>query len=327
MGVKDLAAKTASVTGRAVDKGAEKEPRSAPVKLYDMTARMHAAEQKAEELQHALNEAVQGGELRELPLSDLHEVPGRRRTLTPVQYNDLKENLTHNEIIDAIKVSPREAGGWDIVSGNNKTAIMRELGRETVLCRIQNLDKVEADIQAFNANLFQTTLPDYEKYLGFKMLMKVHDGMRQVDLVKRTGKSKSVISELLSFDDLPPAVHEMLRLQPQLIGQRAAAQLAAQARNGLENEVIEAVCAIATKGIDQAAAVQMVVAAAGRKTAPPAREKPLPVTIRSGRTTYCSVVLASKVLRIEFATKEEATAVEEAIRTVLQNRADQAKTK
>ncbi|MDQ1835489.1 ParB/RepB/Spo0J family partition protein [Massilia scottii] len=336
MGIKDLARETAGITARPVDEASDQKPRTAPVMMYDVTARMHAAEKKAEELHAALESARQGGQLRTLSLDELHEAPGRRRKLTDSQYADLKENLRHNKIIDLIKVRPRNNGGFEIVSGNNKAAILRELGVKEILCRVEDLDDAQADLEGFYANLFQTTLPEYEKYLGFKMLLEREPDLSKAELSRRSGKSKSVVSELMAFDQLPPAVHKILKNRPDLLGHRYGAQLAALTLQGKEKDVIFAVEAIAKGELDQTEAVDLVTN--GPQTpVPPSSEpvektaetkkrtlrlRPEALTIRAGRATYCNLVRASKVMRIEFTTEAEAIEVEKTLQEILQKRAD-----
>lgn len=337
MSIKDLAEKTSNVRARPVERDAAREPRSAPVRHYDATARMHAAEEKAADLERQLAEAKKGGDLRSLPLKDLHEKPGRRRVLTPVEYQELKDSVSQNGVLEPIKVTARPAGGWEVVSGNNKTAICRELGLEEVLCMVLDLEEIEADIQAFYANLFQTTLPDYESYLGFMVLKSHEPDLTQAEMARRSGKSKGTVSELMAFDDLPPEIHELLRKTPQLIGRRAAAQLASLCRNGHADKAIAAARAIA-EGLGQGEAVSQAEEAATAKPVPAeqaqesqvqpgsepktTRAKPVAVPIKVGRTKYCSIRRAAKVLRIDFVSEAEAEQIEAEFTAFLKQRAE-----
>lgn len=324
--IKDLAARTANVTGRTIEKSVEKKgPRTAPVMMFEATARMHEAEEKVEQLQRALEEAKNASRLRKLPLADLVEVPGRRRVLTPAQYTDLKTNLDETKkLLEPIKVSPRPDGKWEIVSGNNKTAIARELGWVEIDCIVDVVDAAQADLDGFLANLLQNTLPAYEQYLGYKLLQKNYPDASLSDIARRTGKPKSTLTELMAFDNLPPAVHEQLRNNPHLLGYRAAAKLASYALDGLGAEVTAAVDQIATEGIDQTVAVQRVAAlqaASPNQTDVPKKRRE-PVTIQAGDQVYCTMHRAAKALRLQFDSKEDAEEVEEAIRAVLQKRAE-----
>ena len=55
---------------------------------------MNENEAQLEALRHQLKDAVAIA----APLSELHEVAGRRRQLTAEQFNDLKENLRQNPL-------------------------------------------------------------------------------------------------------------------------------------------------------------------------------------------------------------------------------------
>lgn len=280
---------------------------------------------KVTELTEALELERKETSVRELPVNELHEVPGRRRKLTPEQYSELKENISQNKILDLIRVRPRKEGGWEIISGNNKTSICRDLGIATVKCIVEVVGDAQADVDAFYANLYQTPLPDYEKYMGFKMMMAAEPNVKPADLARRTGKSEGEISELLSFEKLPAGCHSVLTERPHLLGHSAAAALARLSAKGMEVEVVDAVQQIAS-GLKQGAAVKLVRDALATKkrshAAQPLKTSPAPLTIKAGRTKYCSLNRVAKVLRIEFGSTEEAETIEEMVREVLQKRAD-----
>lgn len=309
-----------------------KPPVTMPGQLGAFRLQAQQWQKRIDELEKQLDEAKKGGQRRKLPVCDLVEVPGRRRKLTADDYNDMKENIRETgKILEPIRVAPRADGKWDIISGNNKTAIVRELGWDEVDCLIDEVDHAQAELDGFFANLFQNKLPDYEQYLGFKMMQQHFPDDSLSDIARRSGKPKSVVSEMMAFEGLPPDVHKLLTNHPHLLGHRAAAQLANLTKKGMENEVAQAVRSIATLGIEQTEAVKQVEQAlvASQANAPKAPPKPKrePMPIKSGRSTYCTFHSAAKVLRIEFESKEEREAIEDAIREVLQKRADAMKDK
>ncbi len=276
---------------------------------------------RVNELTQALEDAKAGGRNLELPLADLHEVEGRRRKLTQQEFGELKENLANNPLVTPITVRPRQEGGYEIISGHNRVRAFRELGRDLIPAVIVDTSDAQADINAFYANLLQTDLPPYEKYLGFKMLQEKQPGLTQAEIARQAGKPESTISELMAFGELPEPVLTLLSHHPSLLGHRAAAQLAAFTKNGLTQEVTDAVQQIASLGIDQNEAVKMVAATQKKEVRP----KPPKRVIKAGRATYCSVIRAAKVMRIEFASEDEAAAVQAAIEEVLESRAQNLK--
>lgn len=330
MSIKQLKAASGTIKARDVDP-AVSEARTAPVRHYAATERMHEAEQRVQELEQALAQAVQGGALRKLPLDQLFEAPGRRRQLTGEEYAELKASMDQIGILEPIRVRPHSDGGFEIVSGTNKTAIARELGWEDILCRITEADDVQAELEAFYANLFQHKLPAYEQYLGFKMMRKHEPQITQVEMARRSGKSESTISALMLFDGLPDEVHAKLAVNPHLLGYNAAARLGRLCAAGHAEEAVSAVVAI-EKGEDQETAAQraeqaVAVAASARKRAvsqAPAtanRSKAATSSLLAGRKRYCDVTRAKGTLRLSFASEEEAELIEAAVTALLRQRA------
>lgn len=274
-------------------------------------------QERIKALEEELRKAQQIGGAAELPLEDIHEVAGRRRKLTEQQYGELKQNLRNNPLVTPITVRPREEGGFEIVSGSNRVAIFRELGRSHIPARLLESDDKQAEVNAFFANLLQADLPDYEKYLGFKKMMELHGEMTQVDLAERAGVSRSFVSQLMSFSDLPEPVLSLLTDKPALLGANAAQDLAVLVRKGKVQQVIDAVAKLASGELDQGRAVKL---AAMDPNMVVKREKPEPIRLKLGKATYCDMHRVEKVLRIQFQSAEEAAEIEDAIREVLERR-------
>lgn len=316
-----LGAKTAGIKARTVDKQAEKPARTAPGMFLNATQRLDAAEAKVEELEAKLKDAEATG-VRELPLEDLHEVGGRRRKLTAQQYNELKENLRNNPLVTPITVRKRAAGGFEIVSGNNRVSAFRELGRTGIPAAVLDSDDDQAEINAFYANLLQPDLPDYEKYAGFKRIIARHPELTHAEVAEGAGVSRSFVSQLMAFDDLPADAIAILHDKPDALGANAAQDMAALVKKGRAEAVTRAIAKLANGEIDQARAVREAAADAASKVQ---TAKPEPIRIKVGRAAYCAIQRADKVLRIQFQSAEEAEAVQGAIREVLERRASELK--
>ncbi|HJV84478.1 MAG TPA: ParB/RepB/Spo0J family partition protein [Noviherbaspirillum sp.] len=316
-----LGAKTAGIKARNVEKPAEKAPRSAPGMFLNATQRLDAAEARVEELEVKLKEAEASG-TREIALDQLHEVGGRRRKLTEQQYNELKENLRNNPLVTPITVRKRAEGGFEIVSGNNRVEVFRELGRTSIPAALLESDDDQAEINAFYANLLQPDLPDFEKFLGFKKIIAKHPDLTHAQVAEGAGVSRSFVTQLMAFDDLPSDAITILNDRPEALGANAAQDLAGLAKKGRAEQVVRAIARLAAGEIDQARAVREaavdIIAKAGAA-------KPEPIRIKIGRATYCAIQRADKVLRIQFQSAEEAEAVQDAIREVLERRAMQTK--
>ena len=321
--IKELAGKTAGIQARSVEKTGDRPPKTAPVMLYDATARMHAAEQKAEELEAKLNAALEGAAAFEVPLADLREVAGRKRQLSDEQFNELKENLRHNELVSPVIVRPAEHGGYEIVSGHNRVRAFKELGRERIPAIVRASEEVQADINAFYANLLQPSLPDYEKYLGFRLIRLRRPEMSQAQIAEMSGISATRLSRLLAFDDLPDDTHLLLAQHPGAIGADAASNLAAIAKAGGADRVTAAIKKVVEEGIDQSSAVAL----ASKRDTIVAKAKPTVEVIKFkvGKSPVCSYRKADTTLRVDFRNVEDADAVHEEIQKVLQKYVDSLK--
>jgi ParB family chromosome partitioning protein len=320
---KELAGKTAGIQPRTVEKTHERPAKTAPVMLYDATARMHAAEQRAEELEARLRDAEKNGASLEVALADLHEVPGRKRSLTDEQFQELRNNLRNNELVTPITVRPRAQGGYEIISGHNRVRAYRELGRVTIAAVVRDTDAARADINAFYANLLQPTLPDYEKYLGFRLIRGRHPDFSQEQIAEMAGVSQSLLSRLLSFEELPQDVHEILAKHPNSLGATAASNLAALTKQGRTAKVTEAVRKIAEEGLDQTTAVNL---AAKDEDRPKPKAAVEVTTYKVGKAPLCSYRKTDTTLRVDFKSSEHAEAVHGEIQKVLEKYAASRKT-
>lgn len=273
------------------------------------------------DLLRQLEEATATRGSLELPLADLHEVEGRRRSLTTEQYNELKENLRNNPLIAPVSVRVRPAGGLEIVSGHNRVAAFRELGRSTISAVIISSDDEQVDEGAFYANLLQPNLPDYEKFLGFKMLQARHPGLTQKEIAAKAGTSEQLISAVMSFEKLPREALDLLEANKNVIGANTAQALVLLAKKGREGHVVEAIQRVIA-GMDQAQALKLAASGEAKSAAV---VKVTSVKYTVGKSAYCELRRANTTLRVDFKSAEEAEAVEKLVKDLLSARTEQLK--
>ncbi|MBY4898629.1 ParB/RepB/Spo0J family partition protein [Cupriavidus sp. AU9028] len=315
-----LAAKAGSikVTPEDLEKAAARgplPPRTAPGQLMHMQGKVERQAAEIAELRAQLEAAHRIGGAVDIPLDQLHEVPGRRRYMPPEKYAELRENLRHNKLVHPVSVCPRAEGGFEIVSGHHRIDAFRDLGRATIRCVLGDLSSEEADAGAFYANLMQSDLTDFEKFRKFDELLARQPGKTQASIAEQAGVSEATLSQLLSFRHLPAEVLQLLDDQPGLLGANAGYDLAAATRDGRSERVIDAVKLLADRKIDQQQAVRMA-------RSEPQKAKAAAVAtgfkVKAGKATWCDVRIAKKVMRIEFRSEDEAQAVQEAIREHLE---------
>lgn len=316
-----LGAKTAGIKARPVEKPAEKAPRTAPGMFLNATQRIDTAEARVEELEAKLKEAEAAAGSREILLEQLHEVPARRRKLTAAEYHELKENLRHNPLVQAVTVRPRAEGGFEVVSGHNRVAIYRELGRTAILATVQAMDEERADLSGFYANLLHPSLPDYEKYLGFKRRQE-RTNQNQKELAAEAGIPEQTLSDLFSFEKLPAQAHALLAEKPHLLGSSAAFKLAQAVAAGRAQAVVEAVRKLASDA--QFTQAQAVAYANKVPVAPVAKAAPL--VIKNGKKAFCKIAARGNKVVLDFSdeslTEEWVMKLESFVRSALKGPQD-----
>lgn len=235
----------------------------------------------------------------EVLISDLHEIPGRRRNLTEYQFNELKANLASNPLTSPVTVRKRKEGGYELIAGHNRARAYKELGKENILAVILDLTDDEADRSAFYSNLLAPSLPDFEKYLGLSARI-AKKGYTQEQVADEAGISRSLVAQLLAFDRLPSEALELLRNAPDksVVGAAAAQKFVTLASGAGQGRVVEAIRKLIAGDLSQAAALAHAVETEKKPS------KPEPIVIRQGKKTYCAITRTSKDLRLSFGSQE-----------------------
>lgn len=252
----------------------------------------------------------------EIPLDQLYEVAGRRRYMPPEKYVELRENLRHNKLIQLPVILPRAEGGYEIQSGHHRIDAYRELGHSTIRCVLGDATGADADDGAFWANLMQSDLTDYEKYIGLKRFQQQHSDLNNADVAARIGISTSHFSALMSFDRLPAEARQILASNMAAIGAKAVSELATIAESGKGARVTEAIQQLVDKKLDQSQAVRFARSSDVNK---PSKAPAAAYKIRCGKATWCDVRKAKNVMRIEFQSEEVADGAQEAIKQYLES--------
>ncbi|WP_233860011.1 ParB/RepB/Spo0J family partition protein [Paraburkholderia sp. HD33-4] len=321
LAAKNAAIAAATESGRGIPRPPVEMPRTAPGRLLEAMPMLAEKEKEVEALaaelatmRERLENASNAG--ADLPLDQLVEITGRRRKMSKEKFVELRENLRHNKLIHPVVVRRIDDGRYEIVSGHHRVDAYREIGREAIRSVIIEGSDDEATDGAFNANLMQSGLTDYEKYLGFKIKLERTQGMTQAKLAELSGLSTTLMSYIFSFDQLPVDVLSMVEEKPDLLGATAVAALAGYTKDGKSEQVTAAVKRLAAGEIDQGQAVKLAAHDPSKAKKP----APTPVTekIKQGKSLYCEIRRAGSVLRLNFQTDEEAERIQAALRRVLE---------
>jgi ParB family transcriptional regulator, chromosome partitioning protein len=314
----------ASVEARA-ETGQPRALATMPAQLGAFRLEAQEYLRKIDALEAELTQAKKNGSSGlPIPLDKLHEVPGRRRYMSPEDYRDLVENLRVNDLNTPIVVDLRSDGEFEIVSGHHRTDAFRDLERTTIPGVLRQDNSKNPAVAAFYANLFQSPLTDYEKFLGFTELEKEFPGITQAQIAERSGKPESTISYLMAFRDLPQPVLDILKTTPALLGSEAARDFAKLTRAGKGEQVVEAVRQLAEGKIDQKHAVAMASTDPSQQK-PTTRVEPQVIKVKDGRSTYCQMRRTAKVVRLDFQSEAEAEEVMKVVYQLLEERKNAAK--
>ncbi|TDK59214.1 ParB/RepB/Spo0J family partition protein [Sapientia aquatica] len=313
-----LGAKTASIKARVVEKPVERPIKTAPSAHWDATERMHLAEQKVSELEAELNKAINSAHSK-IKLSDLLEIEGRRRKLTADEFKELKNNLEKHPLVTPITVRSVADGKYEIISGHNRVAVYRELGRSEIPAVVNDFDEIKSELGALFANLFHPSLPDVQKYAHFKRLKEV-TGKSQRELAEESGADPSAIARFMSFERLPAEALALIYENPEKIGATAAAAFALISEKEYKQAaVIQAVKDIIAGDITQEVGVRQAKEA-GDNVFVAAEPRRVVTPIKAGKFKYCKVLSTDQTIRIDFESKEERDLIEKTVMDIIKKR-------
>ncbi len=225
--------------------------------------------------------------------------------MSPVEYEELRANLAKNKLIHPIVYLPRPDGTNEIVSGHNRVAIYRDLGRTTILGIPFSGDAKSAELGATFSNLLAPALPDFEKYRQFVRLQE-ESGFTRSDILEASGLSSSHVSRILAFEKLPAAARTAIAMRPDRVGGHAAEEFAAIASGGNAEAVVKAIEAlISDESMTQKRALELAKPKASKPAAPAVR------TIFVGKRKLCDVSVRGGVIGLRFNGKNNEAAVED----------------
>lgn len=296
--MKDQAAKAANISVTAEDLERAKapkpsSPRTAPGHLMQLQATADRQRQEIEKLKGLL----ETGARKKRPIARMHEVPGRRRKLTPEQYAELKANLASYPLANPVVLEERADGDWDINAGNNRVAIYGELGIDEIDSVVGNFEPAEAERVAFFSNLFAPSLSDFEKYWNFQRLQEGADALSRQELAVAVGLSKTHVSKIFAFEGLPDEAKIVLAEKPDRLGAEAAAQLARAAAEGRSDAVIAAVKRLVAE--DRFTQKEAVAAAQAAKKPNPASDAPAALVVKLGKKNFCEITTRNGVIGVK----------------------------
>lgn len=267
-------------------------PKTAPGKLVLAHQEARAYKQEAEALRNKI-----------VKLSELHEVAGRKRTLKPEAFEELKANLANNPLANSIVVRARKAGGFEVISGHNRVKAYRDLGRTEIEADIREFEDDKVFEAAFYSNLINSQLSDYEKYLGFKQI-QVTTSETQEQIAKRAGVSQPQIAKIFAFERFTLSAKKLLEAHPHALGCAAAQKMA----SAEEMKVVPALQKLIAGECNEAQAVSLALAG---NAATPAKVES--IVIRSGKKKFAEIRVKKGLLAVTLKDEKQVAALLEKV--------------
>jgi len=81
----------------------------------------------------------------------------------------LEESIKNNGLMEAVIIRPKDNGRYEMVSGHRRLLACKNMGLETIPCRIRNLTDDEATIYMVDSNLHREKILPSEKAFAYKM--------------------------------------------------------------------------------------------------------------------------------------------------------------
>jgi len=159
-----------------------------------------------------------------------------RREFDQKAIDELAESIRKHGILQPLLVRPK-GDGYELIAGERRWRASRQVGLETVPCRVVELEDQQVCEAAIEENLKREDLNVIEKAIAFKEYLENFGGSIE-DLGRQLSMNRSTISNMLRLLELPEAVQNAVR-QDRISGghARALLPLAAEAQEEMARKI------------------------------------------------------------------------------------------
>ena len=132
----------------------------------------------------------------DIQLSQLHPAYWNPNRMEDAMVNRLKKSITRFGLVQSPVVRPIESGGYEVLGGNQRLQVLRELGYAKALCVLVEVDDNEARLMAQALNRIQG-----EDDMGLKaeLVREILESMPEeevLDLLPETSESLQWLSSV-----------------------------------------------------------------------------------------------------------------------------------
>ena len=148
-------------------------------------------------------------QITEIAIADIHSFPSHPfRVSNDTKMAELADSIREQGVLVPVLVRPREAGGYELVSGHRRTFACRILGMKTVPAIIKELSDDDAVISMVDANIQREKLLPSEKAKAYAMKFEAlkHQGRNGGNTLEEmggaTGEGAKTVQRYISLASL-----------------------------------------------------------------------------------------------------------------------------
>ncbi|MCC8063751.1 MAG: ParB/RepB/Spo0J family partition protein [Clostridiales bacterium] len=146
-----------------------------------------------------------------VPVTDIFPNPAQPRTRFAQEgLRELADSIQEHGILQPLSVRRREAGGFELISGERRLRAARLAELKQVPCIIVSATDVESSLLALVENLQRRDLDYVEEAAALQQLIATYH-LSQEEAARRIGKSQSAVANKLRLLKLSPELLAQLR--------------------------------------------------------------------------------------------------------------------
>jgi len=154
-------------------------------------------------------ESAPSGDVLRVPVDEIRPNPFQpREQVEGPAFEELVASVREHGVLQPVLVR-RADDGYELIAGERRWRASREAGLESVPAVVRDLGDDDALTLALVENIQREDLNPIEKAKGFREMAQRFD-LTQEEVSRRTGVTRSTISNFLRLLDLPDAVQDLV---------------------------------------------------------------------------------------------------------------------
>lgn len=236
--IKHMMDKTAGLRSTSEIEPGQVKKSMGPVTAPGMMAQLTGAQTRIRDLEAKL---ADGGSRSRIGLDLLSPNPWQpRKKFKPEGLASLAISVEEQGVIQPIivRLDPNKAGHYQIVAGERRFRVSKQLGLADIPARVVELTDEEMGLWALSENLNREDLSDFEVSRSIKAAQTAFSARSR--LAESLGLSRAQLYRYLAYDELPAYILAYLDEEPNLLTVTYVAQVVQIIKEGsLSDEVLK----------------------------------------------------------------------------------------